>query len=60
MLIVAPEDKKTRTLGVPLTETMHGQVQRAAAERGVTRAVLVRQAVKEWLDRQRVEPVPRI
>jgi hypothetical protein len=57
MIVVVPEDKKTHTLGVPLTEAMHAEVQEAALERGVTRAVLVRQLVREWLERQAGSPV---
>jgi hypothetical protein len=58
MIVVVPEDKKTHTLGVPLTEAMHAEVQEAALERGVTRAVLVRQVIREWLASQREEPTP--
>jgi hypothetical protein len=58
MIVVAPEDKKTASVNVPLTSSMSEEIQRLARERGVPRAVLVRQVIREWLASQREEPTP--
>jgi metal-responsive CopG/Arc/MetJ family transcriptional regulator len=54
-MTTGPDGKKTVFASLVLTPDLNDEIQAEAAKRGMNRSLLIRHAVRQWLDAQREE-----